>query len=318
MTNDTAQAPAPRRGSLAQAPLNVVRGGLIGLAETVPGISGGTVALVVGVYERALDAAGDLGGGFAALVKGPDHWRGFTRRMAAVDWWLIGPLLVGMVVTVLAAAGVVVGFVDGHPENSRGLFFGLVAASLIVPFQIMPKGVGRGRIAIDIATVVVAAVIAFVLVGFAGGTAIASPPFWAVFLAAAVAVCALVVPGISGSFFLLAIGLYSPTLTAVDERDLGYIAVFAAGAIVGLLTIVKIIRTLLRTRRRATLLVMAGLMLGSLRALWPWQGGEHSADGAGSLLAPTEPLVPIILAVVGAGVVIALIIAERVLQKRAS
>lgn len=299
----------------AHSPINVLRGFLIGMAELVPGVSGGTVALVTGVYERALHAAGALGGACKALVVGPDRLSGFRSRLREVDWWLIGPLLIGMAAAVLFAAGIVKDLVTAHPENARGLFFGLVAASLIVPFQLLPK---RTNMAVDIVSFLIPAVVAFFLVGFASNSSIDEPNLVFVFLAAAVAVCALVVPGVSGSFFLLAVGLYSPTLQAVDDRALGYIAVFAAGAILGLLTVVRVVRVLLERHRRMTLLVMAGLMLGSLRALWPWQGGAGSEDGHGALVAPTDPLGPILFAIGGAVVVLALIVVERAAIRRRS
>jgi len=307
-----------RRSGILQSPLNLLRGFLIGMAELVPGVSGGTVALVTGVYERALNSATALGGAFVALAKGPDRVAGFRRRIADVDWWLILPALVGMAAAVLFAAGVVEALVSANPENARGLFFGLVAASLVVPLRMLPARTerGAGRIA-DVAAVVVAAVVAFVLVGFASNTTLEDPQLWFVFVAAAVAVCALVIPGVSGSFFLLAIGLYSPTLQAVDQRDLGYIAVFGLGAIVGLLTIVKGISVLLTRARRVTLLVMFGLMLGSLRALWPWQGGAGGDEGHGVLLAPTDPLAPVLLAVAGAAAVLALVALEARATPRA-
>ncbi|MTE23354.1 DUF368 domain-containing protein [Microbacterium sp. ZXX196] len=308
-----------RSRRLARSPLDALRGFLIGLAELVPGVSGGTVALVTGVYERALASAHAIGRAGKALVFGPDRIRSAKRAAAGIDGWLLVPLLVGMAIAVLFAAGVVEELVSAHPENARGLFFGLVAASLVVPFQLLPRARGgAARRAGDVALVAVPAVVAFFLVGFASNGAIDDPPMWFVFVAAAIAVCALVVPGVSGSFFLLAVGLYSPTLQAVDERALGYIAVFAAGALVGLATVVQVITVLLNRFRRGTLLVMAGLMLGSLRALWPWQGGAGGSDGHGTLLAPTDPLGPVLFAILGAAVVLALIAVEHVALRRAA
>lgn len=305
-------------GRPVHTPVNALRGFLIGMAELVPGVSGGTVALVTGIYERALRSAHALGAAFRALVLGPDRGAGFRRGMRDVDWWLVGPMLVGMAIAVLFAAGTVEHLVSSNPENARGLFFGLVAASLIVPLRLLPRGRGTGVSgSVDLLLFVVPAAVAFFLVGFANSQAIDHPPIWFVFIAAAVAVCALVVPGVSGSFFLLAVGLYSPTLQAVDDRALGYIAVFGAGALLGLFTVVKVMTTLLDKARRGTLLVMSGLMLGSLRALWPWQGGEGSAEGHGSLTLPTDPVwPPIVLAAVGAVVVLALIVVEEIAKRR--
>lgn len=301
--------------------MNALRGALIGLAELIPGISGGTVALITGVYERLIDSAAHAVAGLKRLILGPGRRAGAAAEFRRVDWWLIVPLVGGMAAMVLTLAGVVEGLVAGNAELARGLFFGLVAASVVVPLQIIPRGPAtQARRIGGIAVFAAAAVVAFASIDAVGGAALlAEPPLWVVFAAAAIAVCALVVPGVSGSFFLLAVGLYSPTLLAVADRDLTYLAVFAAGALVGLVTIVRVMKRLLERHRRLTLIAMAGLMLGSLRALWPWQtmpgGDDH---GVGALAAPTGAVAgPILLAVLGAAVVAGLLVAERVIQRRA-
>ena len=122
-------------------------------------------------------------------------------------------------------------------------------------------------------------------------------------------------PGVSGSFFLLTVGLYTTTLDAVDSRDLVYVGVFAVGAIGGLVVFVPVLRHLLHAHRRTTLLVMSGLLAGSLRALWPWQevpeGAAGEAHGPGALLAPYDPVGgPVLLMLLGAAVVAALLSLE--------
>lgn len=293
-------------------PLDLLRGFLIGMAELVPGVSGGTVALVTGVYEQLIDSAAHVIAAVRRLVTGPDRLRGATRELRRTDWWLVVPVLVGMAAAVVTVAGVMESFVTGSPELARGLFLGLVAVSIAVPLRMLPAA--HRRAGVDLAVVAAAAVLAWVLVGLAGGSEVSDPAAVVVFAAAAVAICALVVPGVSGSFFLLAVGLYTPTLDAVHERDLGYVAVFAAGAVVGLASFVQLLRWLLDHHRRTTLLAMAGLMLGSLRALWPWQStsGDGEAEGPGSLLAPYDPVAgPVLLAVLGGLVVLALIAVEH-------
>jgi putative membrane protein len=128
--------------------------------------------------------------------------------------------------------------------------------------------------------------------------------------AAAIAVCALVLPGVSGSFLLLALGMYEPTLSAVNDRDFAYLGVFVAGAIVGLGSFVAVLQWLLTHRRRITLVVMTGLMVGSLRALWPWQGEGRE------LLAPDAASLPVVvgLFVAGITVVAVLLFVERVIS----
>lgn len=297
-------------------PLDVLRGFLIGLAELVPGVSGGTVALVTGVYEQLIDSASHALRALKRLVLGPDRLAGFVSEQRRTDWWLVVPVLLGMAAAVLTVAGAMEAFVTERPEAARGLFFGLVAASVVVPLRMLggPPVTVAEQVRAG-AVVVGAAVLAFVLVGLASGGGAASPSLWVVFLAAAVAICALVVPGVSGSFFLLAVGLYTTTLTAIDERDPVYLGVFAAGAVIGLGSFVQLLQYLLHRHRRLTLLVMAGLMVGSLRALWPWQssaqGSAAEAHGPGELLAPYPPTaVPVLLAGIGAVVVVALVLVE--------
>ncbi|GAA1633134.1 MULTISPECIES: DUF368 domain-containing protein [Brevibacterium] len=307
---------APRR-SKAWIPLDLVRGFLIGSAELVPGVSGGTVALVTGVYDQLIDSAAHVVKAAKTLVTGPDRLSGALAELKRTDWFLIIPVLLGMATAVFSIAGLMAGFVTDNPELARGLFFGLVAASILVPLLMLPPRTRREPIALGILAFIAAAALAFWMTGLAGGAEVENPPLIAVFLVASVAICALVVPGVSGSFFLLAVGMYTTTLRAVDERDLVYIAVFGLGAVVGLAVFVNILRYFLHNHRWWTLLIMAGLMLGSLRALWPWQsaaevGSDGEPHGAGGLLAPYDPVLgPVLLAVAGAIVVIILIIVEK-------
>ncbi|TQK20518.1 putative membrane protein [Microbacterium sp. SLBN-154] len=318
-TTPPAATPAKVLLAIPSFLLNVVRGALIGLAELIPGISGGTVALITGVYERLITSASHVITAARVAVSGPDRRRNAARELRQVDVALILPVLLGMVAMVLTLAGIVESMVSANPELSRGLFFGLVAASIVVPLQQIPRLRRSTTARIGGVTVFFAsAILAFALVGLAGGAVAVDPSLVIVFFAAAIAVCALVVPGVSGSFFLLAIGLYSPTLLAVDERNLAYLAVFAAGALLGLVTIVQAMRRLLERHRRLTLLAMSGLMLGSLRALWPWQElAPGETHGVGSPVAPYDPVAgPIVLALLGAAAVFVLLLVENALTRR--
>lgn len=314
----------PVRRPRVLLPLDLARGFLIGMAELVPGVSGGTVALVTGVYEQLIDSASHALGAFRALITGPDRLAGFRTQLRQTDWWLVIPVLVGMAAALLTVAGLMAAFVIDHPEHARGLFLGLVAASVVVPLRMLDGAAGTTiELLREIAIVVGAAAAAFALTGLAAGGDVAEPPLWVVFLAAAVAICALVVPGVSGSFFLLAVGLYTTTLGAVDDRDLTYVGVFAAGAAVGLGSFVQLLNYLLHRHRRITLLAMAGLMIGSLRALWPWQStgsvASEEAHGPGDLLAPYDPIAgPLLLALAGVVVVAVLVVIEARAHRRSA
>lgn len=300
----------PQRARTAvDVPLNAGRGFLIGLAELVPGVSGGTIALVTGVYDALIDSAHHVVQGLKRLVFGPDRVSSFRHEMGSVRWGLVVPMLMGMGVAIVLMAGTMESFVTGHPELARGLFLGFVAASLIVPLRMLPRRDGRWR-AWEVAAFVAAAIATFVMTGFAGAGQNPDPPLLLVFFAAAVAICALVLPGVSGSFFLLVVGYYAATMAAISDFDWAYIGVFAAGAFFGLSSFVQLLRYLLDAHRRTTLIVMTGLMLGSLRALWPWQ---ESREGAlfSVMLVPHEPVWgPMGLIALGVSVVLALIWVE--------
>ncbi|MGO2658335.1 DUF368 domain-containing protein [Mycetocola reblochoni] len=289
--------------------IDLLRGALIGMAEIVPGISGGTVALIVGVYETVIASADQLIRGVvrgaADLVRG----RGAARareHFARVSWGVLLPLGVGMVTAVVLGAAVLGPLVESHPVQTRAVMLGLMAVSLIVPIRL----VGPRWRAGEVLLAVVAAVGAFLLTGLPAGT-VTDPPMILVAASAAIAVCALVLPGTSGSFLLLVFGMYAPTLAAVNDRDIGYLAVFMLGAVCGLALFVSGLRWLLATYHRVTFAVATGLMAGSLRALWPWQDADRGLQAPGDDLG-----VVTLMFLIGAAAVAALLIAESALVRR--
>ena len=299
MRTSTGAADTRRRA----APLHVLRGALIGAAEVVPGVSGGTVALVVGLYATLIDSASHL---LTALRLLLTRRRDEAREAhAQVHWSVLLPVGAGMVTALVVGARVLEPVLEDHPVGARAVFAGLILASLVVPIGMVGRWGPR-----ELALAAVAAVAAVVLTGLPPGTVTEpSPPLVAA--AAAVAVCALVLPGVSGSFLLLTVGLYAPTLAAVNDRDLGYLGAFALGALVGLGAFVKLLQFLLTHHARVTLAVMTGLMAGSLRALWPWQDDDRG------LLAPgPDAWAVLLLVLAGAAVVVVLLLAERRITAR--
>lgn len=275
----------------------LVRGGLIGVAEAVPGVSGGTVALATGVYETIISSAGHLVGALRALVTD----RGRVRaELRAVRWDVLVPLLLGMAPALVVALLLLAPAIERHPVPMRALFLGMVAAALVVPLRML----GRRWRARELLAAAAAAAAAYLVAGALEVSV--EPRLPVVFVAAAVAVCALVLPGVSGAFLLLAFGLYGPTAEAVRSLDLGYVAVFGLGAVVGLAVIVQGLQWLLAHRRRITLAAMTGLILGALRALWPWQTEDHdllAPDGRAAFAAA--------LFLLGAAVVLGVVFLER-------
>ncbi|MFD3684352.1 DUF368 domain-containing protein [Nocardiopsis sp. NPDC058631] len=281
---------------------NAVRGGAVGASEALPGISGGTVALIVGLYDKLIGGAGHMVSGIKRYVTDVPRGRGKERaqeQFRQVDWSVLVPALVGMVIFLVLAALLLAPLVDAYTQYAYALFFGLVLACLWIPYA----GAGRPWKAGHYVVALVFATAAFLLTGLPGANLPTHPVV--VFLAAAVAVCALVLPGLSGSFILLTLGLYEPTINAVGDFDIAYLGIFALGMLTGLSLFVKLLQFLLENFHHMTLVVLTGLMAGSLRALWPWQTESRE------FLTPTDVPVTVAFMVVGFAIVTAAIVWER-------
>jgi putative membrane protein len=258
--------------------VHLVQGLAMGSADVVPGISGGTVALVVGIYERLIHSIRAGASGLFASVR-LDRTRA-RSRFGEVEWRLVLPLGVGIVTALYIGSRIVPSLLEAYPIGVRALFFGLILGSLIIPLRRM-RHLGPTELAIMAA----AAVAAFVLVGLPPRE-IPDPPLPLVFGFAAIAICAMILPGVSGAFLLLVLGIYEATLGALSGFDLPYIAVFVAGAVVGLGLFSKLLEWLLEHHHEWTMAALVGLMAGSLRALWPWLAedrGIHGPPDVGSL-----------------------------------
>lgn len=280
---------------------NFVRGILIGTAEVIPGVSGGTIALITGIYERIINQAALAVEALFRFTKPKQLIKGLQN----LDWKLLLPVVIGMFSALILGARIIEPLLENYPIQLRALFAGLVFIGIFIPYQ-MVKNTKKGNWKLaDYSLGLVAAAIAFFLTGLPSAE-LSNPSYLFVFLAAAIAICALVLPGVSGSFFLLSIGLYAPTIAAVNNRDFAYLLIFALGAFFGLASFVILLRWLLTNKARPTLVILSGLMLGSLRALWPWQDLERN------LLMPDQAIIQsLLLFLLGGVVVLILIRVER-------
>ncbi|MCB0877400.1 MAG: DUF368 domain-containing protein [Thermoleophilia bacterium] len=247
---------------------------LMGSADLVPGVSGGTMALVTGIYERLVASVRGFTGLPVRIVRGDTA---ALRR--DVEWLLLVPVLLGMGTAIVVGAGFIPGLIDAHPEPMYGLFLGMIVATIPIPWLRI-----RSRGAASWLRAGAAAIVAFVLAGLPAGN-VDDPALLLVFGSAAIAICAMVLPGVSGSYLLLVLGMYEVTLDAVHARELDYVVVFGLGALVGLAVFSRVLGWLLEHRHDATMAALVGLMVGSTRALWPWQGGGdertlHAPSGA--------------------------------------
>lgn len=278
----------------------------MGAAEVVPGVSGGTLALIVGIYETLIASIANLvlaARQLLGLAPGGASAKRAGATVRALPWGLLLPVGIGMGVALVLGARILEPLLEEQPIAMNALFFGLVIAGTYVPAHMVIKVGGWSPLYLVVA--VVSAVVVFFLTGLPPGK-MTDPSLIIVFFAAAIAICALVLPGVSGSFLLLTVGMYDTTISAVNERDFVYLGVFALGAILGLAVFVSVLKWLLQHKARITLVIISGLMIGSLRALWPWQGEDRE------LLAPGDQIgLVVLLFLVGAVIVGVLLVIEN-------
>ena len=286
------------------AATRVAQGALMGAANIVPGVSGGTIALMFGIYERLIGAIRDGARALARFARG--DIRGGIDRLRSVEWDLLLPLAGGALITVVVLAGFLESGLEDHPEAMAGLFLGLVAASIVVSWR-LPDWDGP-RLALMAAV----GVALFAALGWQTGP-VADPSPLALFGAGAVAICAMILPGLSGSFLLLMFGMYEAILTVIDDRMIGDAIIFGVGALLGLALFASLLTRLLERHRDTMLAALIGLMVGSLRVLWPWPNGvgvigdtaDTSIPGTGLEWPPAGDLpVPLLLAVTAFAVVL--------------
>ena len=257
--------------------LSAIRGFVMGAADIVPGVSGGTIALIFGIYERLIASIRAGSSALGHLLKADIS--GFKEWMGRVDWAFIIPLGAGILSAVVALAHVLKQLLAEQAVVMSALFMGLVAGSVVVAWAMLKaRETKHIWIAVGIAAIIFAAL------GLRGGTTedtvgqLADPELWAFFFAGALAICAMILPGISGSFILVLLGMYGPLLAAVTDRDLLTLIVFTVGAVVGLAVFSQILHRALTLHHDLVMASLVGLMAGSLRVLWPWPDGIDSTE----------------------------------------
>ncbi len=258
----------PTRDDLVQ----LARGFLMGGADIIPGVSGGTIALVLGIYERLVAAISH----FDQQLLQRLAQRQWQTAAEHVDLRFLVALGLGIVTGAIALAGVMLTLLLDYRMYTLSVLFGLiVASSLIVARMVRPRGKTQWLACCGLATA--AAIFAYWLVGLEQGGLQDSLPYF--FVCGAVAICAMILPGISGSYILWLLGAYVTVAGTVRNavhlnitfRELQTLAVFAAGCAIGLLCFSKLLRWLLTHMHQATMAVLGGFMVGSLRLMWPFQ-----------------------------------------------
>ena len=238
-----------------------LRGIAMGAADLVPGVSGGTIALITGIYNRFITAIASVGIDALRMVlsgKVKDAW-------AHVDGNFLVAVGAGILSSVVALASLLNWLLLNYPLPLWGLFCGLILASAIHLFYTSRIQWTAREYALWLTGVGVATVI-----GLTQATQLPVGPL-SVFFAGAVAISAMLLPGISGSFLLLIMGMYQPVIRAVVNVDLATVGLFALGCLCGLLVFSRLLKALLARAQRATMAILYGFLLGSVIMLWPWQ-----------------------------------------------
>lgn len=261
----------------------LLRGFAMGCADVVPGVSGGTVAYILGIYPRLLAAISSVGPGSVGLIL-RGQWR---QAWLSVDGGFLLSLGLGIVAAVLFFTRVIPipVLLTTHPQQVYGLFFGLIVGSLVV----LVRELGRHRV-IDFGWVALGVGLGLTLVNLVPLNMPHTAPY--IVLSGAVAICAMILPGISGSFILLILHQYAFVMNAIGSLRFSVILPFVAGCLVGLLLFSRLLRWLLKRFSRPTQMVINGLLVGSLWAVWPFQVREYVTVREKSRLISSQPIWP--------------------------
>lgn len=255
-----------------------LKGIAMGAADVVPGVSGGTIAFISGIYEELLLAINAFDFNLIKLFKG----EGIKAVWKRVHGSFLLSLVLGIGISVVSLAKIISWLLENEPVLLWSFFFGLVLASVIF----IAKQISNWKVS-TVALFMVGAISAFYITTLQPLVA-DDPTIIQFFIAGAMAICAMILPGISGAFILVLLGAYKPILEAIHSRDLKIIAIVGAGAVVGLLFFSRILKWLFSNFRDLTLAVLTGFVFGSLNKIWPWKKVLESKIIEGKLIVLKE------------------------------
>ena len=268
---------------MKDAALDFAKGFCMGAADVAPGVSGGTMAFILGIYRRLIEAIRAFDTALVRLLLA----RRIRQAAEHVDLALIVPLALGIFAALMFFTRVVPlpRLIETHPELVYGLFFGLIAASIVVLLRSLEK--------------IRPAEWAVILAGTAAGFGIVnlvpvSTPDapWFIALSGALAISAMLLPGISGSFILLILRKYAYVFDGIGRLDPGVIVPFGIGVVLGLMAFSRVLAWLLRKWRHVTLLAICGVLIGSLWIVWPFQERHFEIVRGKRRLMASEPVWP--------------------------
>lgn len=237
-----------------------LKGFCMGVADVIPGVSGGTIAFLFGIYEELISSIKSVNLKFLKDIL-LLRWK---TAFEVVNWRFLLVLVSGIVSAIILMSGVLHFLLANYPAFVFSFFFGLVLATIPILIRIIPRWTVS-----PVILLIISAVFAF----FISSLSPIEAPHTAllVFLSGAVAICAMILPGISGAFILLLLGQYNYILNAVHERNFLVVAIFILGIAVGLFSFVRLLSWLFKKYHDATIAILAGFVMGSLQRIWPWK-----------------------------------------------
>jgi len=263
--------------NFSQYLLLALKGCAMGMADVVPGVSGGTIAFISGIYEELIDSIKSFNAtAVKLLLRGRfgECWRHVNGRFLL-------PVLTGIAVAIFSLARLMTYLLTTHPIAVWSFFFGLIVASALL----VARQIGRWSVGTIVGTIVGIAAAWWITVATPAET---PDDWWFVMLSGAIAICAMILPGISGAFILLLLGKYQYIMQAVADLNLPVIVVFVIGAAAGIISFSHLLSWLLKRWHDVTVSVLMGFMVGSLNKVWPWKEVvETYTDGHGDI----QPLV---------------------------
>ena len=232
----------------------------MGAADVVPGVSGGTIAFITGIYDTLLESIRRINPRLLSIWKREGTKAAFNH----INGFFLMALFSGIFVSIATLAKLITWLLNTHPIPIWSFFFGLILVSVYHIVRQVEK-----RDAIRFITLLVGVAFAYSITVLK--PLHMEPTMVNTLIAGSIAICAMILPGISGSFILLLIGMYTPVLAAVKGFQVDILALFLAGCVIGLLTFSHLLSWLLRHFRDATLMFLTGLMIGTLPKIWPWK-----------------------------------------------
>ncbi len=237
-----------------------LKGMAMGAADVVPGVSGGTIAFISGIYEELITSINNINLGALKVLRK----EGVKKFWEHINGTFFVFLFAGIFISILSLSKVVLHLLENEPVLLWSFFFGLIVASV----WLVGKTISNWNVG----------VIAFLLLGTGIAFYISTiqtvahvDAQWYIVLSGALAICAMILPGVSGSFILVLLGSYHTVLSAIKDRDLMVIGLFAIGCIVGLLSFARLLKFLFSKFKEITIALLTGFMIGSLYKVWPWK-----------------------------------------------